>query len=263
MKNLTVNAPPAGNLNSITNNNLTSNANLDDMGSLLDGMFLSELDSASMALLNQMTMSVKESQPSSKSPTDQLDESSQDTDPINLMDAMQLAASQSLIQLQAPQLQNVPNAELSLTATQAIDTTGQIGESLSASTLAGIANQNLLNILNGSIPQSRSKSPVLDLVPQNGTKASILGQVVTDSRTSSLEEMSLNQINTNQVGVKQDQVFPLPDQVSKLSSDESQGQNDAALLNQLTGLKVQENPSKAMENQQVLINTNLKPTDKQ
>lgn len=63
MKNLTVNAPPAGNLNSITNNNLTSNANLDDMGSLLDGMFLSELDSASMALLNQMTMSVKEANP--------------------------------------------------------------------------------------------------------------------------------------------------------------------------------------------------------
>jgi len=243
MKNLTVNAPPAGNLNSIKNNNLTSNAGLDDISSLLDGMFLSELDSASTALLSQMTMSGKESQASQKSPNDQLDESTQDTASINLMEAMQLAASQSLIQLQAPQLQNVPNPQQLLKETQATDFTGSVVETLPVNTIAGIANQNLLNILNGSVSQSGAKVPVLN-------------QDMTNLSDSHLKEMSLNSINPKQMEFKQDQVSPL-------SPNENQEQDHVALLNQLTGLKLQENPSKVMENQQVLINTNLKPTEKQ
>ncbi len=179
MKNLTVNAQPAGNLNSITNGNPL--ANVDDVDGLIDSLFMTQLDSASSALLNQFSDNTPAKNSSKDALISSQDEPNMDLNPINLMDAMQLAASQAFIQAQVPILHTVPNSGLPLVSAPQLGPVEQSSDLLSVNTRVGIANQNLLNILNGA-------------VPQNLANASSLASVTTN--TTHLQEVSAGLLNT-------------------------------------------------------------------
>ena len=144
MKNLIVNAQHAGNLNSIKNGHPL--ANVDDVNGLIDTLFMTQLDSASSDLLNQFQENELLKNPLKDNRTGTQDQPNTDVNSINLIDAMQLAASQALIQSQVPALQNVPNLSLSSASLPQLGPIEQSSELLSVNTRAGIANQNLLNI---------------------------------------------------------------------------------------------------------------------
>jgi hypothetical protein len=186
MKNLTLNATHAANTSSIKAGNLVSGNNVDDITNSLDSMFMTELDSASLALLSQYTSNAKDGNPSKDILTSTEDK--KDIDPINLMDAMQLAASQNLLQSQGPQLQSIPNTDL-MKSEASIDNTMKLGDSDPSNTLSGIANQNLLNILNGSVPQN---------IPQTSTlNKDLLG-------SGYLQKSNNSQLNLQEINNKHD-----------------------------------------------------------
>lgn len=155
-----------------------------DPNSLIDVLFSSELDAAGQAILSQMTSS--SSPNTAKIPIDSLkggetsnaDTTSQDQSSasMNLIDAMQLAAAQGLLQPNTlvPQM-------ISGGSSQAVTNTlsAVTGQDSSVSSLVGMNNQTLLNVLNSS----------LQVTPLNGFTNGILGQ---DLKTLALRS-DLNQ----------------------------------------------------------------------
>jgi len=253
MKNLTVHATHAGNLNSIQNGNLAGNANLDDIGNLLDGMFMTELDSASTALLSQLAVSAKEGKPSKEPLDTNPEEPVQDVNPVNLMDAMQLAASQALMQSQVPQAQNDAHVDVPLTTgDNSVSSIGQGGDPLSANTIAGIANQNLLNILNGTVPQALVKTPLLD-------KASPKMDANAVNTTNS-QETNPNQLPLEPLSSKQNEF-------SKLNPIDNQIQQGTKLSGEVNSVNIQATPFNPLQNQPALLRSVTKgdtaPSNKQ
>ena len=183
MKNLIVNAQHAGNLNSIKNGHPL--ANVDDVNGLIDTLFMTQLDSASSDLLNQFQENELLKNPLKDNRTGTQDQPNTDVNSINLIDAMQLAASQALIQSQVPALQNVPNLSLSSASLPQLGPIEQSSELLSVNTRAGIANQNLLNILNGAVPQNLANVSSFASVSSNTTHVQDVNTDILNAQNTS------------------------------------------------------------------------------
>jgi len=205
MKNLTINtASHAGRMDSVKNGNPLSNTNVNDLDSLLDSLFLTQLDSASMALLNPSSDNTGTKTPSKEALADSQSQDALTTDvnAVNLVDAMELAASQALLQSPAPASKKDANLGDALASSLPLGSTGQNRESLSDTTRVGIANQNLLNILNGAVPQDLkntssslntvSLTNVANLVPHAPKKEN-----VPDLNVASPNAKNLNPLDRN------------------------------------------------------------------
>jgi len=203
MKNLTINnASHPGRMDTVKNGNPLSNANLNDLDSLLDSLFLTQLDSASMALSNPSPDNTGTKNPSKETLADSQDALNKDVNSLNLVDAMELAASQALLQSPVPTSKNDTNFGNSLSSSLQLSSIGLNNESLSDNTRVGIANQNLLNILNGAVPQNLTNIPnslntvsltnASNLVPNTPIKDSL-----QDMNTSSENAQNLNPLGIN------------------------------------------------------------------
>jgi len=191
-------------MDSVKNGNPLSNTNVNDLDSLLDSLFLTQLDSASMALLNPSSDNTGTKTPSKEALADSQSQDALTTDvnAVNLVDAMELAASQALLQSPAPASKKDANLGDALASSLPLGSTGQNRESLSDTTRVGIANQNLLNILNGAVPQDLkntssslntvSLTNVANLVPHAPKKEN-----VPDLNVASPNAKNLNPLDRN------------------------------------------------------------------